>query len=106
MPKKPVPSAVKPAPATTPQTDPCSSARSKWALGGQVTLPTYGFQVQSPTFIAFHATSWGGRRYESPVLFTVQLKGRGAHIFHGFGDAHITWHGRPLDVRREAELAL
>ena len=29
--------------------------------GGDITLPTYGFLVESPTYIAFHSLSWNGR---------------------------------------------
>ncbi|MCX7827236.1 MAG: hypothetical protein N2689_17035, partial [Verrucomicrobiae bacterium] len=73
-------------------------------LGGEVTLPTWGVLIESPAFVAFHATSWAGRRYERPVLFAIRLQGGRARIFHGFGDARIHWRGRDLVVPREAEV--
>ncbi len=73
------------------------------AVGGEVILPRYGFLVESPAFTAFHASSWGGRRYEKPVLFTIRLEGGRMRIFHGFGDARLTWQGRELHVPREQQ---
>jgi hypothetical protein len=78
---------------------------AKSDIGGDVTLPTYGFLIESPTFVAFHATSWSGRRYERPVLFTIRFERGRARIFHGFGDAHITWHNRQFQVQRETDVA-
>jgi len=71
---------------------------------GKVKLPTWGFLIESPRFIAFHATSWAGRDYNAPVLFTVRMDGKHTHIFHGFGDARLTWRGRDLEVRRELQI--
>ncbi|MFA6562792.1 MAG: hypothetical protein WCV00_12860 [Verrucomicrobiia bacterium] len=71
--------------------------------GGKVTLPTWGFLIESPGFVAFHATSWAGRDYGVPVLFTVRMDRKSTRIFHGFGDARLTWRGRDLEVRREIE---
>jgi hypothetical protein len=78
------------------------AAESK--TGSKVNLPTWGFLIESPRFTAFHATSWGGRDYDKPVLFTMRLDGKRTRIFHGFGDARLTWRGRELEVRRELEL--
>ena len=72
--------------------------------GGKVKLPTWGFLIESPRFIAFHATSWAGRDYNAPVLFTLRMDGKHTHIFHGFGDAHLMWRGRDLEVRRELQI--
>lgn len=74
------------------------------ALGGKVTLPTWGFLIESPQFVAFHATSWAGRDYDAPVLFTARMDAKHTRIFHGFGNARLNWHGRELEVRRETEL--
>ena len=41
-------------------------------IAGEVILPPYGFVIESPTFIAFHALSWNGVKYEKPVLFTIR----------------------------------
>jgi hypothetical protein len=70
-------------------------------LGQSVSLPTWGFLVEAPTFVAFHATSWAGRSYQETVLFTIRLADHQALIFHGFGDAHLMWQGQALEVPRE-----
>jgi len=72
--------------------------------GGEVTLPGCGFLIESPQFVAFCATSWAGRQYTKPILFTIRTEGRQVRIFHGFGDARINWHGRELNVQRDATL--
>jgi len=74
-------------------------------LGQSVSLPTWGFLVEAPTFVAFHATSWAGRSYQQPVLFTIRLGDSQAHIFHGFGAAQLMWRGQALEVPRETVVA-
>lgn len=73
-------------------------------LGGEVILPAWGMLIESPTFVAFHARSWAGRRYEKPVLFTIRSESRRTRIFHGFGDPRINWQGKDWTVPRETEL--
>ena len=82
-------------------------------LGGEVILPRYGFLVETPTFITFHARSWNGRRYDSPVLFTLRSSdgrplssARRVRVFHGFGDAILRWGSVLQSVPRETELNL
>jgi hypothetical protein len=65
-------------------------------LGGRVTLPAYGFLVDSPTFVAFHASSFGGLAYANAPLFTLRsldgrplAESRKVRVFHGFGDPRI-----------------
>ena len=77
-------------------------------LGGTVCLPPYGFLVESETFVAFHALSWGDVVYEEPVLFTLSSRdGRPligseqVRVFHGFGDARLSWRGEVIEVVRE-----
>jgi hypothetical protein len=77
---------------------------AKSGRGQEVALPPFGFLIESPEFVAFHAMSWAGRRYEKPVLFAIRLDDRKTRIFHGFGDARLSWLGQELEVRREAEL--
>ena len=73
------------------------------SLGKTVTLPEWGFLVESPTFVAFNATSWAGRNYANPVLFTISTEGTHIRIFHGFGDPRLTWEGQDMDVPRETD---
>jgi len=81
-------------------------------VGGEVVLPAYGFLVESPTFVAFHASAFGGLTYEAPPLVTVRsLDGRPlaesakVRIWHGFGDARLRLRGRVHEVAREATLS-
>jgi len=77
-------------------------------MGGEVILPPFGFVIESPTFIAFHALSWNGLKYDDPVLFTIRsLDGRPIdeskkiRVFHGFGDQRLNLRGNILKVSRE-----
>ena len=79
------------------------------ALGGEVELPPFGFLVDSPQYVAFHARTWGGHRYTAPVLFTMRsLDGkpvRGSErvrVFHGFGEPDLVLDGKRFPVAREA----
>jgi len=63
---------------------------------GDILLPTFGFVIQSPKFVAFHAASFNGLRYDDPPLFTLRsldnrpLSGsRRIRVFHGFGDKRV-----------------
>jgi hypothetical protein len=83
---------------------PCQSQ-----AGGEVVLPPYGFLVESPTFVAFHALSWGGVRYEKPVLFTLRAldskplnRSRQVRVFHAFGGARIQVGKNTYTVEKEA----
>jgi hypothetical protein len=64
--------------------------------GESILLPHYGFLVEAPTFIAFHALNWNGVRYNAPPLFTIRsledkplIRSKQVRIFHGFGDTRI-----------------
>ena len=66
-------------------------------LGGQVELPPGGFLVESPTFVAFHASSWAGTRYESLPLFTLRsldgqplAQSHRVRVYHAFGSDRIS----------------
>ena len=80
-------------------------------LGKKVWLPPFGFLVESPTFIAIHALSWGSIEYEKPVLFTMRAldglalsKSKKIRIYHGFGDVRLSWRGKLLEIPREVEI--
>ncbi|MBM3242196.1 hypothetical protein FJZ31_38500 [Candidatus Poribacteria bacterium] len=77
-------------------------------IGGEVILPPFGFVVESPTFVVFHAYKWGGVKYDSPVLFTLRsLDGKPiseseqVRVFHGFGDARLAWRDGVVEVGKE-----
>jgi hypothetical protein len=80
-------------------------------LGGTVVLPPYGFLIESPEFVAFHALTWKGIQYPSPVLFTLRsLDGLAltqslkVRVYHGFGDANLAMSKGTVAVAREAVL--
>jgi hypothetical protein len=56
-------------------------------------LPRWGFLVESPTFIAFHALKYRGKVFSEPTMLVVySLDGKpldissNIHIYHAFGD--------------------
>jgi hypothetical protein len=82
----------------------------KSRVGADVVLPPYGFLVESPTFVAFHALSWAGKRYDAPVLFTLRSgdgkpvdRSRQLRIYHGFGSQELRLGNRHIPVPKQAE---
>ena len=75
--------------------------------GEKVWLPPFGFLIESPHFVAFHALNWNSKEYKEPVLFTLRsLDGKPiaisdkVKIYHGFGDTTLSWKGSPIEVER------
>ena len=80
-------------------------------LGGQVELPPGGFLVESPTFVAFHASSWAGRRYDALPLFTLRSldwqplsESHRVRVYHAFGNNQISLGKITQAVKTEAVL--
>jgi hypothetical protein len=80
-------------------------------LGGEVVLPPFGFLVESSQFVAFHALSWGGLRYESAPLFTLRAadarplaRSRRVQVFHAFGDAQLKLGRRVHTIEKAATI--
>jgi hypothetical protein len=78
--------------------------------GESIILPSYGFLVEAPTFIAFHTLNWNGVHYDTPPLFTIRsmddkelIHSKQVHIFHGFGDNHIKISETMQTVPREVD---
>ena len=78
-------------------------------IGGEVILPPFGFVVESPAFIAFHALRWNSLDYPSPVLFTLRSldkapvsRSRRTRVFHAFGEDQIRIGERTQKIPREA----
>ena len=76
--------------------------------GGRTILPPWGFLVEAPRFLAFHARSWNGRDYGNGALFTLRpadskdLKDSASiRAFHAFGPMTLSWHGKTYEVKRE-----
>jgi len=76
--------------------------------GGVVVLPPYGFLVESLDFVAFHALSWRGLQYPSPVLFTLRsletqplARSGKVRVYHGFGNPRIVMPKGEVTIARE-----
>jgi hypothetical protein len=76
---------------------------------GTVELPPYGFIAESRTFVAFHALSYGGLRYDGPVMFTLRSldnrplsRSRQVRVYHAFGSDQIRLGKATLAVPKEA----
>jgi len=83
-------------------------AEVKTETGGRAVLPPWGFIVEAPRFVAFHARSWNGHDYGNGALFTLRptdnkdLKDSASvRVFHGFGPTTLSWQGRTYEVKRE-----
>jgi hypothetical protein len=77
--------------------------------GGEVVLPPLGFLVESPRFLAFCASRFGGLSYSAPALFTVRgldgkpiAKAGQVRIYHGFGDPRLRLAGKEHRVEKES----
>lgn len=85
-----------------------TKARFTSKPGGDVVLPPWGFVVEGPRFVAFHARRWNGEEYGKGALFTLQAKDnkdlKNSHrvrVFHAFGPANLRWRGNRYKVQRE-----
>jgi len=80
--------------------------------GGRTVLPAWGFIVESPDFVAFHARFWNGQDYGDGALFTLRptdgkplSDSAGIRVFHAFGPGTLPWRGTSYEVKREAVVA-
>ncbi len=76
--------------------------------GGRTVLPPWGFIVEGPRFIAFHARHWNGQDYGDGALFTLRAtddkplkESASLRIFHAFGPATLAWRGKTYEIKRE-----
>lgn len=86
--------------------------RSK--AGGEIVLPPNGFLIESPAFVAFHSLAWNGISYSPAAapLFTLRsMDGKPlensaeVRVYHGFGDASLSFRGMTRKIKREGSLA-
>ncbi len=70
-------------------------------------LPPYGFLIESPTLVAFHARSYGAMQFTQPTMLVVRsadgkkLKSsRQLRMYVAFGDTPAQWAGRPVTIKR------
>ena len=71
-------------------------------------LPQYGFLVESPTLVAFHARGYGGLKYAEPALFVIRsldgkplASSRQVRIYRAFGDNRVEFRGKVVEVETE-----
>jgi hypothetical protein len=69
-------------------------------------LPQYGFLIESPTLVAFHARSYRTLQLTQPTMLVVQsadgkkLKSsRQLRMYVAFGDTPAKWAGRPVTMK-------
>jgi hypothetical protein len=85
-----------------------TEAKVTSVLGGDVILPPWGFVIEGPGFVAFHARQWAGQDYGKGALFTLRAIDREnlkdthqVRVFHAFGPATLQWKGDLYRVQRE-----
>lgn len=73
--------------------------------GGRITLPQYGFVVQSPGFVAFYANVFGENKFTKPTMAVVRSldgqplhKSKKLHTYLAFGDEKVTIAGRSIQL--------
>jgi hypothetical protein len=86
----------------------CTPAEIESDTAGHISLPAWGFVVESPRFIAFHARQWAGQDYGTGALFTLRSTddkplqdSSSIRVFHAFGPATLAWQGKTYEVKRE-----
>jgi hypothetical protein len=63
-------------------------------------LPQYGFLVESPTLLAFHALSYGAMKFTKPTMLVLRSRdgknlksSRNIQMYGAFGDCPDKWNG-------------
>jgi len=69
-------------------------------------LPQYGFLIESPTLVAFHARGYGAMKFTQPTMLVIRstdgrtLKSsRNIQMYSAFGDRPVKWNGRAVTVK-------
>ncbi len=81
--------------------------------GGRTVLPPWGFLVEGPRFVAFHARFWNGQDYGDGALFTLQPTddkplndSATIRVFHAFGPTTFPWRGTAHEIKREETIPM
>ena len=79
---------------------------SKDLVLDKAVLPQYGFLIESPTLVAFHARSYRTMQFTQPTMLVVQsadgkrlTASRQLRMYVAFGDAPAKWAGRPVTIK-------
>jgi len=69
-------------------------------------LPQYGFLIESPTLLAFHARSYGAMEFTKPTMLVLRSRdgknlkvSRNIQMYCAFGDCPDTWNGRAVTIK-------
>jgi hypothetical protein len=69
-------------------------------------LPQYGFLIESPTLVAFHARSYRAMQFAQPTMLVVQAmdnkdlkSSRNIQLYCAFGEPPAKWNGRDVVVK-------
>ena len=69
-------------------------------------LPQYGFLIESPTLVAFHARSYRTMQFTQPTMLVVQSAdgkklrvSQQLRMYVAFGDTPARWAGRPVTLK-------
>jgi hypothetical protein len=69
-------------------------------------LPQYGFLIESPTLVAFHARSYRTTRFTQPTMLVVRSadgknlrSSRQCQVYVAFGDTPTKWEERPVSLK-------
>jgi hypothetical protein len=69
-------------------------------------LPQYGFLIESPTLLAFHARGYGAMKFTQPTMLVIRsadgknLKSsRNIQMYNAFGDRPVKWNGRAVTIK-------
>ncbi len=78
---------------------------------GEVGLPPFGFVLEAPEFVAFHALTRSDVAYPQPVLYTVRAedgrplaRGRKVRVFHGFGHGALRFQRQTVSTASETRI--
>ena len=69
-------------------------------------LPQYGFLIESPTLLAFHARGYGAVKFTQPTMLVLRSRdgkdlksSRDVQMYSAFGDRPDKWDGRVVAIK-------
>ncbi|MGO9201251.1 MAG: DUF5696 domain-containing protein [Limisphaerales bacterium] len=69
-------------------------------------LPQYGFLIESPTLLAFHARGYGAVKFTQPTMLVLRSRdgkdlksSRDVQMYSAFGDRLDKWNGRVVAIK-------
>ncbi len=69
-------------------------------------LPQYGFLIESPTLVAFHARGYGAMEFTQPTMLVIRStdgrtlqSSRNIQMYSAFGYRPVEWNGRTVTIK-------